>query len=106
MEEKLENLIRKVIFKKYPILEYVQVVDEYDDISNLKFMLSSSWICRLKSEECLSEQQHMEIDTEVKTLFSMLAVPDHNGIKPTIKCFFKCDEDDGYYFKMTRDYSH
>ena len=111
MEKKLENLIRKIIFKKYPMLEDVQVVDEFEGLHNLKFMTDSSWVCRLQSEECLTDKQHMEIDREVKNLFSMLAVPTVSGVKPTIKCFFSCIEDDeegysGYYFKFTPGYDH
>jgi hypothetical protein len=84
MEKKLENLIKKIIFKKYPMLEDVQVVDEFEGLLNLKFMTDSSWVCRLKSEECLTDKQHMEIDREVKNLFNMLAVPSLSGIKRTM----------------------
>jgi len=103
MVEQLESLIRKIIFKKYPLLTNVSIEDMYGDFS-LTSMLGSSFMCKFKSEECLSEKEHMEIDTEVKTLFEMLS-PDSSDFRiPSIRCFFDCG--DGYEFKMSYGYKH
>jgi hypothetical protein len=103
MIDSIENIVRKIILKKYPLLTDVSIEDMYGD-SSLTSMLGSSFICKFKSDECLSEKEHMTIDTEVKTLFEMLS-PESSGFrKPDILCFFDCGE--GYEFKMSYGYKH
>lgn len=104
MEEIIENVIRKVIIKKYPFLTLDKVVDKFSDLPNLRYMTGNLYVCRFKSDECLSEKEHMEIDTEVKNLFKMLGFESNNIRQPEISCFFDCGE--GYEFKMTRGYNH
>lgn len=104
MEKSLESLIRKIIFKKYPFLTDVEVRNRYSDLFRKHDSLLHSYTCNFTSEECLSEKEHMEIDTEVKSLFKMLS-PESSGFrKPEILCFFDCGE--GYEFKMSYGYKH
>lgn len=104
MEDIIENLIRKVIIKKYPFLTHVEVVDTFSELPNLRYMTGNNYVCRFKSDECLSEKEHMEIDTEVKKLFKMLDIKSSNIRQPEIRCFF--DSGEGYEFKMKRPYNH
>ena len=103
MIDRIENAVKKIILKKYPLLTDVSIEDMYGD-SSLTSMLGTSFICKFKSDECLSEKEHMMIDTEVKTLFEMLS-PDSSDFRtPSIRCFFDCG--DGYSFKMSHSYKH
>jgi len=102
MINQIENIIRRIIFKKYPFLTNVSVEDKFEDLPNLTFMLGKSYVCYFKSDECLSEKEHMEIDTEVKNLFRMLSFDDFKN--PEISCFFDCGE--GYEFKKSLGYDH
>jgi hypothetical protein len=104
MEELLENVVRKLIFKKYPYLYDVKVEDRFNDIPNLKFMVGSEYACYLKSEECLPAKKQMEIDTEVKLLFEMLSPLKKYGRVPNVSCYFDCGE--GYEFHSEPGYNH
>ena len=105
MEELLENVVRKLIFKKYPYLYEVKVEDSFSDVPNLKFMVGSEYACYLKSEECLPAKKQMEINDEIKTIFSMLAPPTNRfGKEPNVSCFFDCGE--GYEFHSEPGYNH
>jgi hypothetical protein len=104
MIDSIENIVRKVILKKYPFLTDVEVRNRYSDLFRDNDSLVHSYTCNFKSEECLSNKEHMMIDTEVKTLFQMLS-PESSGFrKPEILCFFDCGE--GYEFKMSHGYKH
>ena len=99
MENKLETLIKKIIFKKFPSLYEVEVEDQMKD---LKSFSKTSYVCRIKSYECLTEKEQMEIDSEIKFLFSMI-VSDTSFRKPTINSFFDCGE--GYEFRSSYGYN-
>ena len=103
MEERLENVVRKLIFKKYPYLYEVKVEDSFSDVPNLKFMIGQEYSCYLKSEECLSAKKQMEIDTEVKLLFEMLSPPKKYGRVPNVYCYFDCGK--GYEFHSEPGYN-
>lgn len=94
MKEKLESIIKRIIFKKYSSL--------YD--VNIEEVKNNSFFCYFKSDECLEPKKQMEIDTEVKMLFSILSVPTKSFHKPSIRCFIDCGE--GYEFKYTQGYFH
>ena len=66
---------------------------------------SHQYICKFKSDECLSTEEQMEIDTEVKLLFTM-TTPQQTSVfkKPTIQCYFDCGN--GYEFHSNRGYNH
>ena len=104
MEESLEKLIRKVLFKKYPFLTNVSIEDRFSDLPNLSFMLGENYVCRFNSDKCLSSEEQMDIDTEVKLFFTMLSPISKNIRKPSISCFFDCGE--GFEFKMSQGYNH
>ena len=104
MEESLEKLIRKVLFKKYPFLTDVLIEDGFSDLPNLSFMLGENYVCRFNSDKCLSSEEQMDIDTEVKHFFTMLSPISKNTRKPSISCFFDCGE--GFEFKMSQGYNH
>ena len=84
MEEKLEILIRQIIFEQYPSLYEVEVEDHMKEMESFA---GTSYICRLKSDKCLEPKEQMEIDTEVKFLFSMLGPQTNSFRKPSIQCF-------------------
>jgi len=101
MEEQIEIIINKIIFKKFPSLLRVSVKDLMGDYVHAS---PSSYICRFDSDECLSSKEQMEIDTEVKLLFTMVNVPTKSFRKPSIQCFFNCGQ--GYEFKSEYGYKH
>jgi len=94
MEKQIELVIKSIIFKKYSSLYEVNVYDMMDNYKSVFF----------KSDECLSMEEQMEIDTEVKFLFSMLGPQTNSFRKPSIQCFFDCGK--GYEFQSTYGYNH
>ena len=102
MEKNLESLIRTIIFKKYPSLYEVSISDlmgEYDNWRNTRF------ICKFKSDECLSMEEQMDIDSEVKLLFTMTGSQQTSVFKkPSIQCYFDCGK--GYEFQSSHGYIH
>ena len=106
MEERLENLIQKIIFKKYPSLTKVQVNDLFKLLDFSPTVLNKKYTCKFISDECLSSKEQMNIDTEVKTILKMLT-PDSQIFsvdEPSISCYFDCGK--GYEFKMSYGYKH
>ena len=100
MEERLEMVIRKVIFKKFPSLYEIEVTGQPTIFDNDE----TSYICKIKSEECLSMDEQMEIDTEAKLIFLMLKGPTNSFRKPSVRCFFDCGK--GYEFQSSYGYNH
>jgi hypothetical protein len=101
MENQIESVIKSILFKKYPSLYEVKIKDlmgYYEPLRNKTF------VCNFKSDECLSTKEQMEIDTEVKFLFSMLGPQSNSFSKPSIQCFFDCGE--GYEFHSEYGYKH
>lgn len=95
-----------IIFKKYPSLTKVQVNDLFRLRDYSPTFLNKSYTCKFKSDECLSTEEQMDIDTEVKTIFKMLS-PDSQLFsvnEPSISCYFDCGK--GYEFKMYHGYKH
>jgi hypothetical protein len=105
MEKIFELLVKKIIFKKYPYLKKVNVRDMFEDVDRMESFKGTSYQCLLDTEECLSSKLQMEIDKEIKTLFSMVGFERKDGHKsPTISCMFNCG--DGYEFHSTPGYNH
>ena len=103
MEEQLERLIRKLIFKKYPYLYDVEIEDLFGDTPNLVSFMGANYICRFKSKKCLDSKIQVEIDREVKLYFEMLAPVKKTFHDPNVNCYFDCG--DGYEFHSTPDYN-
>jgi hypothetical protein len=101
MEKQIESVIKSIIFKKFPTLYEVNVYDMMDNYESFK---NQSFVCKFKSDECLSMEEQMEIDSEVKFLFNMLGPQTNSFRKPSIKCFFDCGE--GYEFQSAYGYNH
>ena len=106
MEKKIELIIRKVLFKKYPYLIDVYVEDRYKDIK--KSHMGYVYDCNFKTDKCLTEQECMEIDSEVKMMYKLLS-PISNRRYDEIKriySFFDCGDGNGYQFKSTLEYRY
>ena len=101
MEKQIELVIKSIIFKKFPTLYEVNVYDMMDNYESFK---NQSFVCKFKSDECLSMEEQMEIDSEVKFLFNMLGPQTNSFRKPSIQCFFDCGE--GYEFQSAYGYNH
>jgi hypothetical protein len=100
MENKIENLIRKIVFTKYPSLTDVSAEDSFKNSPLLS--LGSKYTCKITSDRCLSAEEQMEIDSEVKTLFKMISpISVHNQ---NISCYFDCGK--GFEFKHIVGYKH
>lgn len=101
MEEKIEKLIRKLILKKYSSLTDVSVRDSFKN-SPISSYVGSQYSCKIISNKCLSVEEQMEIDTEVKQLFKMISpISVHNQ---NISCWFDCGK--GFEFKHKMGYKH
>jgi hypothetical protein len=103
MEKKIELIIRKILFKKYPYLIDVEVSDRYKDI--LKSRMGYVFECYFKTDQCLTEQECMEIDTEVKMMYKLLSpIKNRYDEVKRIYSFFDCGDGNGYKFKSTLEY--
>jgi len=93
----VKKLINNLVLKEYPFLYNVKVSRE--DLGGLYY-------CKFTSDECLSSEKQIEIDTFVKTLFKMASIVDDRSplSSPTILCFFDCGK--GYEFKSDYKYQH
>jgi len=103
MEKKIELVIRKIIFKKYPYL-----IDVYVEDANLyvkKIQMGYIYDCYFTTDKCLTEQECMVIDTEVKMMYKLLS-PIRNRYDEVkrIYSFFDCGDGNGYQFKSTLEY--
>lgn len=108
MKKILRNLIQSTILKKYP--EIVSV-DEITDLSEELGLESyeNNYHVSFTTSECLNDKKMMEIDSEVKMLFSMLSLKNTNPFSirlPSIKCFFDCGDGEGYTFSARYGYNH
>ncbi len=103
MEKRIELLIRKILFKKYPYLTDVNVEDRH--LHGMKSHMGYVYECYFKTEKCLDEQECMEIDSDVKSLYKMVS-PIRNRYDEIkrIYSFFDCGDGNGYQFKSTLEY--
>jgi hypothetical protein len=90
MEKIIENIIRKVIFKKFPTLIDVHVSDMYKGSSHMK--QGHYYNCQMKTDKCLDISEMNEIENEIKMLFKMMSdLPDAK-----ISSSFDCGDGNGY----------
>ena len=103
MEKKIELLIRKILFKKYPYLTDVNVEDA--NLYVKKSQMGYVYECYFKTDKCLDEQECMEIDSDVKSLYKMVS-PIRNRYDEIkrIYSFFDCGDGNGYKFKSKLEY--
>jgi hypothetical protein len=108
MKDKIKNLLEKLLVKKFP---KIISIDEITDISD-EYGLETyehNYHVSITTSECLSLKEMMDIDSEAKSLFSMLGLENSNPFSfktPNIKCFFDCGDGDGYVFRGSVWYSH
>jgi hypothetical protein len=103
MEKKIELVIKKILFKKYPYLTDVNVEDAH--LYGKKSHMGYVYECYFKTDRCLTEQECMEIDTEVKTFYKMISpISNRYDEIKRIYCFFDCGDGNGYQFKSTLEY--
>ena len=104
MEKILENIIEKVIFKKYPYLYEVEVEDV---MNHFESHSGTTFHCKLKSEKCLDEigvKELLKLNKEIKILFSMIVLK--KGFRePSISCFIDCGNGKGYTFEYPYGYN-
>lgn len=108
MKETIKNIIESIIVKKFPEIVSVDEVDDISDTYGLE-NLEHNYHISLTTSECLSSKKMMDIDSEVKTLFSMLGLKNSNPFSyksPNIKCFFDCGDGEGYRFSSHYAYIH
>jgi len=113
MEEKIKNVIEKIIMKKYPVITGVDNVrDVFDNLGKQhSSFLGWKYVIELYTSECLSSKMMMEIDTEIKTLFQMMGINsnyvlDRTIKTPSISAFFDCGDGQGFQFSSSYGYKH
>lgn len=108
MKEIIKNIIESIIVKKFPEIVSVDEVSDISEEYGLE-MSEHNYHVSMTTSECLTSKQMMDIDTEVKTLFSMLGLKNSNEFsfkRPNIKCFFDCGDGEGYRFTGHYAYMH
>lgn len=108
MKERIKNIIESLILKKFTEVVSVDAVDDISEEYGLEH-LEHNYHVSLTTSKCLSSKEMMDIDTEVKTLFSMLGLQSNNPFsfkRPNIKCFFDCGDGEGYRFSSHYAYTH
>lgn len=116
-EEKLHNLIEKVILNKFPFLLNVEVVDLFDDDEDPNSLSGRindvlrgfSYVANFETDKCPSTEEMEMVDTEVKILFRMMSIASKNqyGKKETeIRSFFDCGDGEGFTFNGSFGYKH
>ena len=103
MIEKYENIIRKIILRKYPLIRDVKVEDEYEGWGHP--FIGNSYKVLYKTDECLPDKLQQKIDKETKQLVRYFP-KDGSTISITheAKCYFDCG--DGYEFRGDLSYKH
>jgi hypothetical protein len=108
MEKLLQNLIERVMLKKYDYLINVNVGDLFDDVDENR--KNVHYIAEFETSRCLESEEMMKIDTEVKDLFKMVKNVEQDEFfttrKPNIKCYFDCDDGEGFVMNYYANYSH
>ena len=103
MEKKIELVIKKILFNEYPYLIDVYVEDRH--LHGKKSHMGYVYECYFKTDKCLDEQESMEIDSEVKSLYKMISpIKNRYDEIRRIYCFFDCGDGNGYQFKSTLEY--
>jgi len=103
MIEKYDNIIRKVILRKHPLITDVKVNDEYEGWGYP--FIGNSYVVLYKTEECLPDEMMQKIDKDTKSLvkyFPNDSIP--LNITHNAKCYFDCGN--GYEFRGGLGYKH
>jgi hypothetical protein len=101
----IETVIKKLIMPQYPELTKFEVRDLFAD-EIIDYWLETSYIVEFDTSECLNSKKQMEIDTDVKSLFTMLSPDKKLNREPEISCFFDCGDGKGYEFEGAYGYKH
>ena len=102
MIEKIERVVNKIIMPKYPELTDVKVSDLFEG-SEFPHFLGTRYVVEFITSECLDSSIMVEIDSEIKSLFTMMSAGDKS---PKISCFFDCEDGEGYIFNAPYGYNH
>lgn len=97
MIEKYENIIRKLILRKYPVITDVKVKDRYEKWG-YPFEGSSFYVL-YKTDECLTYKLSQKIDNETQLIIRYFP-KDGSPLNITheAKCYFDCGN--GYEFNQ------
>jgi hypothetical protein len=103
MIEKYDNIIRKVILRKHPLITDVKVEDEYEGLGYP--FIGKSYVVLYKTEECLPDEMMQKIDKYTKSLVRYFP-KDGSPLSITheAKCYFDCGN--GYEFRGDLGYKH
>lgn len=93
----IEKLIKNVVLKKYPEIKSIDKVYTFTNPNQV--------MVNITTYECLDSNKMMEIDSDIKDLFIMVH-PITKFVKPNIKSWFRCNENELYDFKQTIGYHH
>ncbi len=103
MIDKYENLIRKVILKRYPVITDVKVEDQLEGMG-YPFM-GSSYVVLYTTDECLPDKIQQSIDNDTKLLVKYFPIEDNPFTKDySAKSYFDCGN--GYEFHGDLSYKH
>ena len=104
--EVLRKLIERVILPKYNKLSHIEDIEVI--ASDFR---GDSYFVNIVTNECLSTEEMMEIDTEVKTLFKMASLTNvsdnpFNIGGNKVMLFFDCGDGKGFVFSSKYGYIH
>jgi hypothetical protein len=102
---KIKNVINRLIMPRYPELINFDVRDLFEGDSQV-LLLETYYTVEFDTSECLNSKTQMEIDTDVKSLFTMLSPDKKLNKEPHISCFFDCGNGEGYNFNGEYGYKH
>lgn len=112
MIDKLTRVINKLILPKYTNLIDVRVSDLFGDYAQFKHqehLLGSTYSVEFVTDKCLDQNEMVEIDSEVKSLFKMLSPENLNPLsnrEPKVSCYFDCGDGEGFVFSAPYGYKH
>jgi hypothetical protein len=86
MIEKYENLIRKVILRKHPLITDVEVKDRYEGWGYP--FEGSSYVVFYKTEERLPDEMMQKIDKDTNSLVRYFPNDSPLNITHEAKCYF------------------
>jgi hypothetical protein len=99
MIEKYENIIRKLILRKYPVITDVKVKDRFEKWG-YPFEGSSFYVL-YKTDECLTYKLSQKIDNETQLIIRYFPKEDFSNVPGGVheaKCYFDCGN--GYEFNQ------
>ena len=99
-EEILKKLIERVILPKYPFLKLYEI-DSFN-LTQLK-----EYDVRLITKKRLDEKIQMEIDTEIKNLFTMAGLDNiEKHLRNKVVTWFRAPNGKSWTFKSSPGYKH